>query len=268
MTIAIEPVLFIAGPLQVRWSAVFVALALVAGLVVARRWAAAAGQNSSSAVLAAALAVAAGVIVGRAAVLVERPDLLRRGVAFAGVIAQGGISLPAAALGGAAALTVWSLLIKQSPARSLAAAAGGLLVGEAIASIGLLVSGDYAGPVAEVPWAVSYARPDAGVPATLVGRHVHPLALYALIWSGVSVSWLWLAWPSRTISERWSLGALAFGLGHLLVGYARIDPVWLVGLRADQLFGLVWVVLGAARLIAGTRPLTQVGSPAAQQPLP
>ncbi|GIW06752.1 MAG: prolipoprotein diacylglyceryl transferase [Dehalococcoidia bacterium] len=267
MTIAIDPILIAVGPLQVRWSAVFTALALVAGWLVARRWGAAAGLRFVSTALPAALVIAAGIVVGRAAVLVERPDLLRRGVAFAAVLAQGGISLPAAALGGAAALMVWAWLDKHSPARALGAAAGGLLVGEAIASVGLLLSGDYAGPITDLPWAVSYTRPDAGVPATLVGRNVHPLALYALLWSGAAVGWLWIVWPERTIGERWSLAALAYGLGHLGIGYARLDPVWLLGLRGDQFFGLVWIVIGVVGLIAGGKRVIRVVASTTGEPV-
>ncbi|MCS6802074.1 MAG: prolipoprotein diacylglyceryl transferase [Chloroflexota bacterium] len=253
MTIAIDPIAFSAGPVQVRWSVVFLALALVAGLIVAQRWGEAVGLRPVSAALLAAAVVAIGIIAGRAAVLIERPDLLRRGVGGAVTLAHGGVSLPAAALGGAAVLTIWALRSSHPPGRVLAAASGGLLVGETIASVGLLISGDYTGALVEVPWAVSYTRTEAGVPATLLARPVHPLALYSLLWMGIAAVWLWLAWPRRTVRERWCLAALAFGLGHLILGYARLDPAWLIGLRADQAFGLVWIVLGAIGIIGEER---------------
>lgn len=259
MTIAIDPIVVAFGPVQVRWSAVFAALAVVVGLLVARRWIDAVALRPRSVTLLAALVILAGVIVGRAAVLLERPDHLRRGIGFAFVIAQGGISLPAAALGGAATLLTWAALTKRSLSRAIAAAVGGLLVGEAVASVGLLLSGDYTGTLTDGPWAVSYTRPDAGVPATLLGRTVHPLALYSLLWMGISVGWIWKAWPRRTMTERWSLGALAFGLGHLVIGYGRVDPIWLLGLRADQLFGLVWVAIGGIGLVVGERRAVPVG---------
>lgn len=267
MTIAIDPVVFAAGALQVRWSAVFVAIAVVVGLVVARRWSEAVALKPVALTLGAALVIVAGVVVGRAAVLIERPDLLRRGIGFAAVLAQGGISVPAAALGGAGAVVAWAALTRRSLRRAVAAAAGGLLVGEAVASVGLLLSGDYTGAATEGPWAVAYTRPDAGVPATLLGRPVHPLALYSLVWMGAAAAWIWQAWPARTMTDRWSLAALAFGLGHLVIGYGRIDPVWLLGLRADQLFGLVWVAIGGVGLVVGERRVVRPAIAPTREPM-
>ncbi|MFN8535323.1 MAG: prolipoprotein diacylglyceryl transferase family protein [Dehalococcoidia bacterium] len=260
MTIAIDPTALAAGLVQVRWSLVFALLAIVAGLLLAGRWGRAAGLRLISVALPAALVVAAGVVAGRAAVLIERPELLRRGAGFAAVLSQGGVSVPAAALGGALVLIVWAALARQPLARALGAAGGALLVGEAIASVGLLVTGDLAGSIADVPWAVIYSRPDAGVPATLVGRGVQPLALYALVWSALVAGLLWTAWPSIAAAERWALAALAFGLGHLLIGYARLEPVWLLGLRGDQLFSLVWISLGGLGLLFGGRRMVRVAS--------
>jgi phosphatidylglycerol:prolipoprotein diacylglycerol transferase len=262
MVIAIDPLVVALGPLQLRWGAVFAVLAVLAGLLVGKRWALALGVRPVGLAWLGALVVLAGVVSGRALVLLERPELLRRGVLAVLSLANGGVSLPAAAVGGAGVLFVWAMLSRQSVGAVWAAAGVALLVGEAVGSLGLLLSGEYVGQLLEAPWAVVYSRPESSVPPTLVGRGVQPLVLYSGLWSGLAVGALWAAWRSLTAVERWALPALAFGLGHLLVGYARIEPVWWFGLRSDQLVALGWVVVGGLAVLFQRRALPQPRSAA------
>ncbi len=249
----ISPALISAGVIQLRWPTIFAVLALLAVLALSIRLSEPLRPRLTSVLAPITIALIGGMAVGRMAVLLEHPEIFRRGVLAPLLLTQGALSLPAAALGGAGVLTFWAALFRKPVWAVLGIAGPLLLLAVGIASIGLVISGDFVGQPADVAWALVYTRPDSGVPATLVGRPVLALAAYAAVWSVVSFGALWSGWEALRPGERLFFAALAFGLGHWVLGYFRLENVWLLGLRQDQLLGLVWVVIGGGGLIFGSR---------------
>lgn len=110
----------------------------------------------------------------------------------------------------------------------------------AFGRLGCFLRGCCYGRPTELPWAVIFSDPHAGVPLELVGRPLHPAQLYELALDLLLFAWLWLG-----VRPRLDSGALPPGRGaaHFIAGYASIRFV-MEFLRADTVSGLLGLSWG------------------------
>lgn len=155
------------------------------------------------------------------------------------------IAWPGALLGGAAAGWLWAARRGADRAALADAAALALPLPIAVASLGLLLSGEAFGAPTDLPWAVP-----------LFGAKRHPTQLY---YAGAALLTAWLlAAVERRAAQRGqvlpagsyvALFAVAHGLTLLLVETVRADSLTLAGgVRAAQVFGLAIALAGLWRL--------------------
>jgi phosphatidylglycerol---prolipoprotein diacylglyceryl transferase len=146
----------------------------------------------------------------------------------------GEFAWPGALLGGALAGSLWCQWRKVGPVELADCAALALPPAQALASVGLLLSGEAFGLPTGLPWGIA-----------LFGATRHPTQLYFAFAALLSFGAL-----RRVASrgpQRGTLMAAYLGLqgtALLLVEALRADPLLLpAGVRAGQVFGLVLVLL-------------------------
>lgn len=122
------------------------------------------------------------------------------------------------------------------------AAVAGLAVGR----IGSFLNGDYLGTPTGLPWGAHY---DESPALTVVGRSVHPLALYAAIVYAAIAAYGYRLWKLSSAADR---SGLVLWVIVLLVGVAQvvleafhqpIDALRIGGMRTAILFGLALVAV-------------------------
>jgi phosphatidylglycerol---prolipoprotein diacylglyceryl transferase len=154
------------------------------------------------------------------------------------------LAWPGALLGGALAGWLWARARSDEPLALADSAALALPAAHAIASVGLLLSGEAFGQATDLPWGVA-----------LFGAVRHPTQLYYAL--AALVSWTLLARLERSGLAPGLLFAAYLGLhgaSLLLVEALRADPLLLPGgVRAGQVLGLGGVVLALLAYRGTTR---------------
>lgn len=250
---SIDPTFFALGPLFVRWSTLFAVLALAASAYTASRMAKFEGLKDSI-TAATILVVAGGVTTGRAFVLFEHPELLRRGFGIFFLVSQGGVPIFGALPGALAGLGIYSVVF-HSPFKTVLGVAGpAMLIGVAISSIGSLVDGNYAGTAASSALGIAYSQADSSVAPTLVGRPIFPSALLLSLACSITFGGIRAGWSFLSSTERLMFSLFGLSLVSFLLGFLRLDPVWILGLRYEQAFALILlIVTGSWLMFAGRR---------------
>jgi phosphatidylglycerol---prolipoprotein diacylglyceryl transferase len=146
----------------------------------------------------------------------------------------GDFAWPGALIGGALVGALWCRWRKVHPLELADCAALALPPAQALASIGLLLSGEAFGIPTDLPWGIA-----------LFGATRHPTQLYLALAALLSAGVLWLV--ARHQSQRGTLTAAYLGLQGmtlLLVEALRADSLLLpAGVRAGQVIGLALVLL-------------------------
>ncbi len=146
----------------------------------------------------------------------------------------GEFAWPGALLGGALAGALWCRWRRIKPLELADCAALALLPAQALASIGLLLSGEAFGLPTDLPW---------GIP--LFGATRHPTQLYLALAALLSAGVLWRT--ARHLPQRGALTVAYLGLQGmtlLLLEALRSDSLLLpAGVRAGQVFGLALMLL-------------------------
>jgi phosphatidylglycerol:prolipoprotein diacylglycerol transferase len=160
----------------------------------------------------------------------------------------GDLVWPGALLGGALAGMLWARQRRRAPLPALAdSAALALPLPQALASLGLLLSGEAFGRPAVIPWSIE-----------LLGTMRHPTQLYYALAALLSAVVLWRSALRLPAQGTLAAAGLALqGLAMLLIEPLRASPALLPGgIHLVQLFGLA-LILGAmlwARRHAAAEP--------------
>lgn len=146
----------------------------------------------------------------------------------------GEFAWPGALLGGALAGAIWCRWRRADPFELADCAALALPPAQALASIGLLLSGEAFGVPTDLPWGIA-----------LFGATRHPTQLYLALAALLSFGVLWHV--ARHAPQRGALTAAYLGLqgvSLLVVEALRADSLLLpAGVRAGQVFGLALVLI-------------------------
>ncbi len=155
-------------------------------------------------------------------------------------IRLGDLAWPGALIGGALAGYAYLRLRRMDDTATPLADAAALALppAQAIASLGLLLSGEALGAPAALPWAVP-----------LFGALRHPVALYYLL--AALATWGALAWIARLSAQPGTLATVYLvlqGSALLLLEALRIDSLVAGGgVRVAQVVGLVMILIALWR---------------------
>jgi phosphatidylglycerol:prolipoprotein diacylglycerol transferase len=147
----------------------------------------------------------------------------------------GDLAWPGALIGGALSGYAYLRLRRTDGAAALLADAAvlALPLAQAIASLGLLLSGEALGAPANLPWAVP-----------LFGVLRHPVALYYLL--AALATWGTLAWVARLSPQPGTLAIVYLALqgsALLLLEALRVDALVAGGVRIAQVVGLAMILI-------------------------
>ncbi len=244
-----HPILFRLGPLTIHTYGVMLALGALAGLLLLRRLARAAGQDPERLQGLALWVLLAGMAGARIGFMVLEPGGLSRpweilAIWRGGLVFYGGL---------AAALPVawWQGRRLGMPLPALAdLLAPALALAQAFGRLGCFFSGDSFGRPWDGPWAVTFNDPHTLAPR---GVPLHPTQLYISAALFIIAFALWRLFPRR---RRPGQVALAYGLLHgtarLLIEPLRGDwrgQVLWAGLTPTGLFALALVLACLAGLV-------------------
>lgn len=249
ITIALDPVLVQLGPFPLRWYSLMIALGIATAIGVSLREARRKGLHPDIISALTGWAVIGGIVGARALHVLDRFDDYRRNPAAAFNIAQGGLAIFGAVLGGAVATWLFARRHSLSFAVLADTLAPGLVLAQAIGRLGCVVNGDAWGVPTNLPWAFVYTNPNAFIPASLLGVPTHPyplydmalnLALFGLLW--------WLRTRLRPAGALFLIYLALYAVGRFGLTFIRQERVWFWGLQEAQVLALL-ALSGAALLL-------------------
>ena len=243
-----DPYVFTLGGFQPRWYGVILAIAIVAGVLVARRGFARRGLDPEAVV---PIAVAA-VVLGFAGARVEhvltdlKPfDAIPQN-AF--VIWRGGLGVYGGVIGGMIGAALACRLMRLPFWVVADCTAPGVVLGQAVGRLANYANQELYGHPSNLPWAI---RIDNPVPPYLPGRAFQPAFAYEALWD-LAVLAVLLTFARRAGGRIrpgtvFALYAALYAIGRLAMERIRIDPTtYVLGQRVE-----IWVSL-AVLLLAGS----------------
>jgi len=268
------------GPLSFRMYGLAIALAVIAGVAIARRRFAARGGDPEDVVTLAIVAVPAGLVGARLYhVITDFGDKYSDGRWWpdAFFVWQGGLGIPGAVLGGAIAVIIACRVMGIDWRQAGDAAAPAIPVAQAIGRLGNWFNQELFGRPTDLPWGLeidAVNRPD-GFEADPT---FHPTFLYEGLWN-LALAGL-IIYAGRKIvlrPGRWfAVYVVGYGIGRLWVESLRIDfATTVLGFRVNTWIsllaiggGLVWLFwrgspidrAATARLRSGEDPLAGVAA--------
>jgi len=167
---------------------------------------------------------------------------------------RGGLGIPGAVLGGAAAL--FFFLRRQEKQMSYALwadiAAPALALGQAIGRWGNYFNQELYGAPTDLPWKI-FIEPGKRISGYQQFEYFHPLFLYESLWSLANMAFL--LWLDRKMEGKLPRGSLflvyliVYPVGRFLLDFLRLDASQLGGLNANQTL-MALVALSAAAALA------------------
>src|SRR5207249_4902677 len=150
-----RPILFQIGPFPISSFGLFLLLAFVVGIALARRRAAPLGIDPSQMLDIALYMIIGGIVVGRLGYMVANlPTFVQEPVRIVTIWQDSGLAFYGALLGGGAVAALYARSRQILLRRFLDVFAPPLAAGYAVAMIGALLHGLYLGRPTTVPWAV------------------------------------------------------------------------------------------------------------------
>jgi phosphatidylglycerol:prolipoprotein diacylglycerol transferase len=203
-----------------------------------------------------AIAVVIGGIVGaRIAHIVDNPAYYGGDFVKMLDISRGGIGTMGAPIGSTVAGLIFSRWLRLPRGFMFDVSVIGISLGEAIGRLGDIVNGEHHGTACDLPWCVRYTHP------LTLGQStpVHPIGAYdALLMTAIFVV-LVLYW--RRVRGHPPEGRVYFaylvllGLGRLLQGFVRVEPVVALGWTEAQILGGLYALAGFVGLLIVQKPL-------------
>lgn len=238
------PVFFHIGTFEITSFGVMVGLGALVGLWLFQHEAKRAGLPAN-----AVDAALAGVIGGLAgAKILWTIEHRAEGPLFDLLTSRGGLSWFGGVVGGVSLGLIVMRVRRLSILPVLAAAATGLVAGQAIGRIGCFLVGDDYGRPSTLPWAVAFPQ---GAPPTL--DRVHPTQLYEAI-ALMPLLW-WLVRQRRAgASDTAIIGTYLVGAGAIrfAIEWLRVDVRVFAGLSVAHLASLLAIIIGGLLLARGT----------------
>lgn len=252
--LAIDPVAFWLGPVAVHWHGITVASALALALVVLEAEARRVGLDLARLHRGALWVIIAGLAGARLFHVADHADYYLNHPAALLAVQEGGSAISGGVVAGIVAGAIYARRAGLPFWRTADAAAPAAILGLGLGRLGCLVNGDAWGAPADLPWAVVYDRPDALLPASLVGVPTHPYPAYELLWDlGVFA----LLWRRRRRAPGTGVPFLSFvvlyALGRFALAFVRQEPVVAFGLQQAQLLAFAMLIVALPLLVGRWR---------------
>ncbi len=165
---------------------------------------------------------------------------------------HGGLGVPGAVIGGAAAIFIYARKKKLDVLVWLDVAAPSLALAQAIGRWGNFVNQELYGPPTDLPWGIPI-DPQHRLPGYEQYTHFHPLFLYESLWNLMNMAIL--LWVGRRFKDKIIAGDIFLGylviypLGRFLLEFIRLDSAEIAGINANQTFMLVVAAAAAFMII-------------------
>ncbi len=164
---------------------------------------------------------------------------------------EGGLGIPGAVIGGAAALYIYCRVKKLNFGTWVDIIAPGLALAQAIGRWGNFVNQEVYGAPSNLPWAI-YIDPLHRLPEYVDISRYHPLFLYESIYNVLNMAIL--LWIGRKIGNRLRTGDLfltylvIYPVGRFFLEFLRLDPSPVAGVNINQTIMAVIAVAAAITL--------------------
>ena len=254
ITIPWSPNIIEIGPFLLTWHGVFTAVGILGGVQIALWLARRVGYDEDDAYTLALVGVPSGIVGARAMFVAEQWSYYSGNPIEALAIAEGGISVWGAVIGGVLGPLLFAWWRHYPIRRGLDIGGAGLILGMAIGRIGDLINGEHLSLPTSLPWGLIYTHPlsPAFAHSLSVGPH-HPATTYEMLGDLVilaAVVWLILGALRRRPGVSFFVFLISYAVMRFAVTYLRDDssvtPV--LALRTPQLVSVI-VVLGALPLL-------------------
>lgn len=255
-----SPIIVTLGGFLLSWHGLFTALGILAGVQLSLRMGQVVRYDPDQAYTLALVGTPSGIIGARALFVAEHWDFYSQNPGDILALAEGGISVWGAVLGGVGGAALFALWKRYPIGRGLDIASFGIILGLAIGRLGDLVNGEHLALATNLPWGVIYTHPlsPAFAHSLVVGAH-HPATTYEMFGDFAILGLLFVvlrsaigAWPSLTFFVFLNLYAVL----RFVLTYLRVDSdviAW--GLRTPQVVSVVVFAVSVPLVIyALTRP--------------
>jgi phosphatidylglycerol:prolipoprotein diacylglycerol transferase len=261
ITINIDPMIFRAGHLMVRWYGLIVMAAIAAGVWVASREAKRKGLAEDDLGDAILWVLLAGILGARLFHVIDHwPDEFAGNPLRALYIWEGGLAIWGAIIGGLLALTIYAWQRGLRLAVLVDTIVPGLVLGQAIGRLACIITGDAIGKPTAGPIGFRYLNPAAMVPQ--LGVYYVPTPVFEIIMNLAIFAVLW-----RLRTRRLPDGVLFFvylilySAGRFVVTFWSAYQTVALGLNQAQLISIAGFALGVpmlAYLLTQRRPRQDV----------
>jgi prolipoprotein diacylglyceryl transferase len=255
-----------AGPLDVRWYGLLIAVGAVVGWWLARRELRRRGIDEEVAATVALWTIPFGLVGARLYHVVTDFELFRGHLERVVDVTQGGLGLPGVILGGAIGAAIGAHRSGVQPLVMFDVIAPGLVVAQAIGRWGNYFNQELFGGPTSLPWGIRI-DPANRPPGYAVYGVFQPTFLYESLWDALVL--LGLLWLIPRVVGQARPGAIflaylaGYSAGRLVLESMRVDYAHrLLGLRVNEwVFGATLIVAGAlsARLLLPALRAAQAG---------
>lgn len=253
MTIAIDPYIFHAGHIGLRWYGVLFAAAVLAGIALASQEMRRLGISSASFEGLITWGLAGGLLGARLFHVVDQPGAYLDQPWRVLAVWEGGLAVYGGLVGGAIAGAVYARRHGVPLGRAADGAALGMLLGQAVGRLACIPNGDAYGAPTDVPWAFTYVNPAAMVPSELLGVPLHPYPVYELLFDLALLAALLLVRKRAFFAHRpgllFATYAIGYSVGRFALSYFRMENVWFWGLQEAQVASLLGLAAGVVMLL-------------------
>ncbi len=244
ITIDMNPVLFSVGSLSVRWYGLMYIVGIVAGLLVAWRYAQSKGISSAQLERIVVWAIPAGLFGARLYYVLQQPlaqylsdpwrifAVWEGGMAFYGAIFAVVITI---------IVLTWRMRVSVWQFLDVAVVFGA--VGQFFGRIGNIINGDIIGYPTTLPWGFVYTNPDSFPPSHTTAYQ--PAAVYEAIIDILLFSLLWWLRNKVKPGVLFFTYVLGYSLSQLIVFIWRDNTIVLLGLKQAQLTAIGVMILAA-----------------------
>lgn len=272
ITIPWSPNLGQIGPFLITWHGLFTALGILGGVQLSLWAGRRVGYDEDNAYTLALVGVPSGIVGARALFVAEHWAYYGQNPADIFAIAEGGISVWGAVLGGVLGSFLFAWSRGYELRKGLDIASFGLILGMAIGRLGDLVNGEHLAKASTLPWAVIYSHPQspAFAHSLTVGAH-HPATTYEMIGDFVILGALFF-FMFGPLRRRPGLTFFVFLISYSVmrwaVSFLRMDSAetFLPGATVPQLVSILTVIGSIPAVIWLLRQPPVDDSPAPARP--